>query len=79
MRGAGRPGSIVPVAETTHSACERRMVHLDLGAGDQLHGRVDAGNGDWRPFWGWLELMQAIEDALAAPEASAQDRKDVDG
>ena len=55
------------------------MVHLDIRPGDQLHGHVDVGDGDWRPFWGWLELMQAIEDAVATPETGALDRKDVDG
>lgn len=79
MRGPGPPGSIASVADMTHRTSERRMVHLDIRPGDQLHGHVDVGDGDWRPFWGWLELMQAIEDAVATPETGALDRKDVDG
>jgi len=39
-------------------------VELELGH-EQPHGRVDTGDGAWRPFWGWLELMQTVEDALA--------------
>jgi hypothetical protein len=42
----------------------RRMVHIEIEPDhDQVQGKVDAGDGSWRPFWGWLELMQAIEDA----------------
>jgi hypothetical protein len=40
------------------------MVHIEIEPDhDQVRGQVDAGDGSWRPFWGWLELMQAIEDA----------------
>jgi hypothetical protein len=68
------------VPDQTRTLPARRMVHLDLDPGhDPLHGLIDGGDGDWRPFWGWLELMQAIEDAVAAPDTKAQDRKDSDG
>lgn len=40
------------------------MVHIEIEFDrDLLKGEVDPGDGCWRPFWGWLELMQTIEDA----------------
>jgi hypothetical protein len=56
------------------------MVRLALEPGDdQLHGLIDRADGHWRPFWGWLEMMQAIEDAIARPGATVEDRQESDG
>jgi hypothetical protein len=80
MRRAVPADKIAAVPDQARTPPTRRVVHLDLEPGEaQLHGRVDGGNGDWRPFWGWLELMQAIEDAIAAPDTAAEDRQDPDG
>jgi len=41
-------------------------------AGDELDGRASDGNGDSRPFSGWLGLLVAIDAMLtAAPEEDA--------
>jgi hypothetical protein len=53
-----------PLAAVGNLEKNRRLVHIEIEPDhDQVRGQVDAGDGSWRPFWGWLELMQAIEDA----------------
>ena len=42
-------------------------ITLDLRlAGEELDGRASDGNGDSRPFSGWLGLLVAIDAMLAA-------------
>ena len=47
------------------SAAERaRRVALEIEAGPgAIHGTLEHGDGTRRPFWGWLELMAALERA----------------
>jgi hypothetical protein len=55
-------------------AAPRKSVRVEFETGqEQPRGRVDTGDGTWRPFWGWLELMQTIEDALANTDDSSTD------
>jgi hypothetical protein len=52
---------------TTAGAAPRKLVLVEFETGRaQPHGHVDTGDGTWRPFWGWLELMHTIDDVLAA-------------
>jgi hypothetical protein len=52
------------VSDLASKPADRRVVQIELELGqDPVQGQVDTGDGRWRPFWGWLELMQAIEDA----------------
>ena len=55
------------------SAHDRRMsgasqlrlkLELEVGA-TPLRGSLTRAGCKARPFWGWLELIQAIEDAIA--------------
>jgi hypothetical protein len=56
--------TIAAVSELDCKRADRRIVHIEIEPGqDQPQGRVDAGDGTWQLFWGWLELMQKIEDA----------------
>ena len=42
--------------------------HLKLDAGpNEIHGTIERGDGTREAFWGWLELMAALEHATAAP------------
>ena len=42
-------------------------VELDLEpAGDPIRGSLRDPAGNRRQFWGWLELIQALENAVAA-------------
>jgi hypothetical protein len=60
--------TICNVGDLGEQRAARRMVHIDIEPHhDQPHGLVDTGDGEWRPFWGWLELMQTIEDAVVTP------------
>jgi hypothetical protein len=73
MSSGPAPITIAAVSELDCNPADRQIVHIEIEAGqDQPHGRVDAGDGTWQVFWGWLELMQKIEDAAdprSAPEA----------
>lgn len=41
-------------------------------AGDELDGRASNGDGEGRPFSGWLGLLVAIDQMLnAAPDESS--------
>jgi hypothetical protein len=52
------------------STWRARTVTIELDASDdQPRGRIDPGEGTWRAFWGWLELIQSIE-ADVRPRAS---------
>ena len=33
---------------------------------DAIHGSIERGDGTREQFWGWLELMSALERATAA-------------
>ena len=37
-------------------------IETDPGA---IHGTVEAGDGTRESFWGWLELMAALERAMS--------------
>jgi hypothetical protein len=61
---------------------ERLSITVDFEAGaDPLRGSFHTPDSPPRPFWGWLELIQAIQDAAAPgiqpadaqPTASRQD------
>jgi hypothetical protein len=42
-------------------------------AGDELDGSASDGNGDGRPFSGWLGMLVAIDALLAAAPVSVED------
>ncbi len=49
----------------------RQQLHitLDLESGaDPLRGTLETSDVPSRAFWGWLQLIQAIEDAIRIPE-----------
>lgn len=61
---------------------QRLRITVDLEDGtDPLRGTLETPDSQPRPFWGWLQLIQAIEDAItpgsqradAQPVASADD------
>lgn len=40
-------------------------INFDLeGGADPLRGTLETCDAPPRPFWGWLQLIQAIEDAI---------------
>ena len=44
---------------------QRLCITVDLEAGtDPLRGSLQTPDSRPRPFWGWLQLIQAIEDAI---------------
>jgi len=47
-------------------------IHVEFEPEHEPQGRVAMADGSWRPFWGRLELMQRIEDALAAASDTAE-------
>jgi hypothetical protein len=51
-------------------------ITLELQAGGEPpRGSVQRPGGEPRPFWGWLQLIQAIEDAMTnAQGGSHEDR-----
>jgi hypothetical protein len=52
------------VSELERQRGDRQIVRIEIESRqEQPQGRIDAGDGSWHPFWGWLELMQEIEDA----------------
>ncbi len=52
------------MANLASKRADRRVVHIEIEFDqDRVQGQVDAGDAARCPFWGWLELMQAIEDA----------------
>jgi hypothetical protein len=54
-------------AKTSHITVE-----LETGA-DPIRGSIDHADGRTQPFWGWLELIEALRRAAAdQPEADAQ-------
>jgi hypothetical protein len=45
-------------------------ISFDLeGGADPLRGTLETGDAPPRAFWGWLQLIQAIEDAVRVPGA----------
>jgi hypothetical protein len=45
---------------------QRLCITVDVEAGtDPLRGSLQTPDSRPRPFWGWLQLIQAIEDAIA--------------
>ena len=43
-------------------------LELELDADpNAIHGTIERGDGTRQAFWGWLELMAALEHATAAP------------
>jgi hypothetical protein len=59
-------------------AMTARRVSLELEAGPSaLHGTVEADDGTRETFWGWLELMAALERAMDRPaQETDRDRGD---
>jgi hypothetical protein len=50
---------------------------LDLDAGpDPIHGTLEHGDGTRERFWGWLELMAALEHATGPPPDQRRDARD---
>ena len=44
----------------------RRRVHISIeldGEGEPIAGRIRSAGADWRPFYGWINLAAALEDA----------------
>jgi hypothetical protein len=41
---------------------------LDLGT-ETITGTLEAGDGAERPFWGWLELSDTLDEARGAKRA----------
>jgi hypothetical protein len=52
---------------------QRVTVELEVGP-DAIHGTLDHGDGTRERFWGWLELMAAVERAAGAAP-STQERE----
>ena len=49
-------------------------ITLELQAGaEPLRGSLHKPGGQPRPFWGWLQLIQAIEDAITQSGGSDED------
>jgi hypothetical protein len=47
---------------------EAQQFTLELACDPQMvHGILEHENGTREPFWGWLELMAALERAAAVP------------
>jgi hypothetical protein len=53
---------------------KERDLAVRVNAGDgPIHGSIDDGTGA-RPFWGWLELLRAFEQA-AHPVFASEERR----
>lgn len=51
---------------------KERDLAVRVSAGDEpIHGSIDDGTGT-RPFWGWLELLRAFEQAAHPVFASEE-------
>ena len=49
----------------------RITLELDVGA-DPIRGTIEHGDGSRLPFWGWLELMEALRRVAAGdPEPAS--------
>lgn len=44
----------------------RMCVELETGA-DPIRGSIERSDGTRQPFWGWLELIEALRRAAADP------------
>ena len=49
----------------------RIMVELETSA-DPIRGSIEDAGGKRKPFWGWLELIEALRLAADEPELAAQ-------
>ncbi len=48
-------------------------ISLELEAGpDTIHGTLERGDGTRERFWGWLELMAAIDRVTSTNQASQE-------
>ena len=51
-----------------NAADNSHHLKLELDADpNAIHGTIERGDGTREAFWGWLELMAALEHATAAP------------
>jgi hypothetical protein len=50
---------------------QRVTLELELGP-DAIHGTLEDGDGTRERFWGWLELMAAVERAAGATSSSQE-------
>ena len=50
------------------STVNNTRITLELKAGaDPIRGTIEHADGMRQPFWGWMQLIQAIEDAITNP------------
>lgn len=58
------------------STTKAARITLDLLAGaDPIRGSIEHADGRRQPFWGWLELIEALERAAADQPAERRKTK----
>jgi hypothetical protein len=66
MRSAPTPTHHRPMAQTPRSTTLR----LDLQVGtDPIRGYIEHPDGRRHPFWGWLELIELVNQLGAPPDS----------
>jgi hypothetical protein len=65
LRGARRGGTM-PFVDAEEA--ETRLTVSIRRDGEAINGAVQREQGERRPFWGWLELIAALEAAREAKE-----------
>lgn len=77
---AGRSGRArfagVPAAADEDQGSRYVRLELVLHPGDPVVGSVRASDGDEREFTGWLDLLVALETALASSSTSTSDKSE---